>query len=85
MKDHKIKKARLDPEVIFMESMIEVREKRGLTQAEMARRMEVKQPALSRWERTGFEKAKVKTLKKIARALDAELIVKLQVVGENRE
>jgi transcriptional regulator with XRE-family HTH domain len=80
MKDPEFKKAwhELDPEFELLESMIKAREKRGLTQTELAKRRGTKQPALSRLERGGFRKATVETLKKLAKALDARLVIKLQ-------
>lgn len=80
MKDPKFKKAwhDLDPEFELLESFIKAREKKGITQAELARRMGTKQPALSRLERGGFTGATVATLKKIADALDMRLVVKFQ-------
>jgi ribosome-binding protein aMBF1 (putative translation factor) len=80
MKDPDFKKAwhDLDPEFELLESFIKAREKKGITQAELARRMGTKQPALSRLERGGFSGATVATLKKLADALDMRLVVKLQ-------
>lgn len=80
MKDLKFKKAwhDLDTEFELLESMINAREKAGLTQEELARKIGTKQPALSRLERGGFKKATVETLRKIADALDARLVIKLQ-------
>jgi len=80
MKDPEFKKAwhNLDPEFELLESMIKAREKAGLTQAELAKRIGTRQPALSRLERGGFKKATVETLKKIADALDTRLVIKLQ-------
>jgi ribosome-binding protein aMBF1 (putative translation factor) len=80
MKDLEFKKAwhDLDPEIELIESMVKAREKVGLTQAELAKKIGTKQPALSRLERGGFSKATVETLKKIAKALDAKLVIKLQ-------
>jgi ribosome-binding protein aMBF1 (putative translation factor) len=69
---------KLDPEFELIESLIRARESAGLTQAELAERIGTKQPALSRLERGGFRTATVETLKKIAYALDAELIIKFQ-------
>lgn len=68
----------LDPEFELLESMIKVREKKGITQAELAKKIGTKQPALSRLERGGYTKATVETLKKIADALDSRLVIKLQ-------
>ncbi|MBI4823202.1 MAG: helix-turn-helix transcriptional regulator [Nitrospirae bacterium] len=70
----------LDPEFELLESMIKAREKAGLTQDELARKIGTKQPALSRLERGGFKKATVETLKKIADATNTRLVVKLQAV-----
>jgi len=80
MKDPEFKKAwhNLDPEFELLESMIKAREKAGLTQAELAKKIGTRQPALSRLERGGFKKATVETLKKIADALDTRLVIKLQ-------
>lgn len=80
MKDPEFKKAwhDLDPEFGLLESMIKARERAGITQAELAERIGTKQPALSRLERGGFKKATIETLKKIADALDAQLVIKLQ-------
>jgi ribosome-binding protein aMBF1 (putative translation factor) len=80
MKDPKFRKAwqDLDTEFELLESMIKAREKAGLTQEELARKIGTKQPALSRLERGGFKKATVETLSKIAKALDARLVIKMQ-------
>jgi ribosome-binding protein aMBF1 (putative translation factor) len=80
MKNPAFKKAwhDLDPEFELLKSMIKAREKAGVTQEELAKRIGTKQPALSRLERGGFTKATVETLKKIADALDMRLVVKLQ-------
>jgi transcriptional regulator with XRE-family HTH domain len=68
----------LDEEFDILEGVIKAREKAGLTQEELARRIGTKQPALSRLERGGFSRATVETLRKIADALDARLVVKLE-------
>ena len=68
----------LDSEFELLESMIKAREKAGISQGELARKIGTKQPALSRLERGGFSKATVETLKKIADALGMRLVVKLQ-------
>jgi ribosome-binding protein aMBF1 (putative translation factor) len=80
MKDPEFKKAwhDLDPEFELLESFIKAREKKGITQAELARKMGTKQPALSRLERGGFSGATVETLKKIADAMDMRLVIKFQ-------
>ncbi len=80
MKDPAFKEAwhDLDPEFELLESFIKAREKAGITQAELARKIGTKQPALSRLERGAFKKTTVETLQKIADALDMKLVIKLQ-------
>ena len=80
MKDREFQKAwhALDEEFEVLESIIKAREKAGLTQEQLARRIGTKQPALSRLERGGFRRASVETLRKIAEALDARLVVRLE-------
>ncbi len=80
MKDPEFKEEwdKLDTEFALIESIIKARETAGLTQAELAKMIGTKQPALSRLERGGFKTATVETLTKIARALNAELIIKVQ-------
>ncbi len=80
MKDPEFKKAwhDLDPEFELLESFIKAREKAGITQAELAKRIGTKQPALSRLETGRFTKATLETLKKIADALNMRLVIKLQ-------
>ncbi|HVN96882.1 MAG TPA: helix-turn-helix transcriptional regulator [Syntrophorhabdaceae bacterium] len=80
MRDPKFKKAwhDLDDEFELLESIIKAREVAGLTQEELAKRIGTKQPALSRLERGGFQKANIETLRKIAEALDVKLVIKLQ-------
>jgi len=80
MKDPKFRKAwhDLDPEFELLESFIKAREKAGLTQEEIAKKIGTKQPALSRLETGRFTKATLETLKKIADALDMRLVIKLQ-------
>ena len=80
MKDPEFRKAwhDLDPEFELLESFIKAREKAGITQAELAKKIGTKQPALSRLETGSFTKATLETLKKIADALDMRLVIKLQ-------
>ncbi len=80
MKKPEFKKAwhDLDPEFELLESFIKARGKAGITQAELAKKIGTKQPALSRLERGRFTKATLETLKKIADALDVKLVIKLQ-------
>jgi ribosome-binding protein aMBF1 (putative translation factor) len=67
----------LDPEFQVLKAMIKAREKSGISQAELARRLGTKQSVVSRLERGAFSKATLETLKKVADALDMRLEIKL--------
>ncbi len=57
----------------------ELRRMRGLTQAQLAKRLGVEQPALSRLEQPTNEMYSVRTLRRIADALDAQLVIRFEV------
>ena len=67
----------LEPEFELLKDMIEAREKAGVSQAELAKRIGTRQPALSRLESGGYRKATLETLEKIAGALNQKLIIKM--------
>jgi len=79
MKDPHFRKAwhDLDAEFDLLETIIKARGESGITQEELAQRIGTKQPALSRLERGGFQKANLETLRKIADALNYTLTIKL--------
>ncbi len=79
MKNPEFKKAwdDLDPEFQILKAMIKAREKSGISQAELARRLGTKQSVVSRLERGAFSKASLETIKKVANALDMRLELKL--------
>jgi ribosome-binding protein aMBF1 (putative translation factor) len=68
----------LDPEFQVLKAMIKAREKAGLSQTELARRVGTKQSVISRLERGGFSKATLETIKKVADALDMRLEIHLR-------
>jgi len=51
------------------------RNKRGLTQEELAKKIGSKQPSVARMENISYGQYSIKTLKKLADALDLELII----------
>jgi transcriptional regulator with XRE-family HTH domain len=57
-----------------------LREKRGLTQTQLAAKMKTSTPVISRLENEG--RCTVGTLKKVAEALDAELVIDLIIPKE---
>jgi len=79
MKNPEFKKAwdDLDPEFRVLKAMIKAREKSGMSQAELARRLGTKQSVVSRLERGAFSKASLETIKKVADALDMRLELRL--------
>lgn len=64
---------RLDLQIAFL--LRESREAAGLTQAEMARRLGIKQQSYQRYERPGQSNISLKTLDNIAKALGNSLSV----------
>ena len=56
----------------------QLREKRGLTQAELARRVGTTQAGISRLENPNYRNYSLKTLEKVAMALGARLRVELE-------
>lgn len=66
----------LDPEFQVLKAMIKAREKSGVSQAELARRVGTKQSVISRLECGAFSKATLETIKKVADALDMRLEIK---------
>ncbi len=79
MKNPEFRKAweDLEPEFQVLKAMIKAREKTGISQAELARRVGTKQSVISRLERGAFSKATLETIKKMADALDMRLEIKL--------
>jgi len=51
--------------------------KKGWTQAELARRVGMQQPNIARLEGGNYDRVSLPTLKKVARALGAEIEIKL--------
>src|SRR5450755_1725340 len=58
------------------------RERQGLTQKELADRAGMKQNAISRIESPGYGQLSLKTLRRVASALDVGLVVRLAPFGE---
>ena len=79
LKNSKVRKEyeRLGPEFQLAQSLIRARLKRGWTQAELARRVGMQQPNIARLEGGNYDRVSLPTLKKVARALGAEIQIKL--------
>ncbi|WP_239312848.1 MULTISPECIES: helix-turn-helix domain-containing protein [unclassified Frankia] len=65
-------RARLDAEVRAYR-LREIREEQGLTQAELAERMHVKQPSVSELERGGLDRAGLATIRAYVEALGGKI------------
>lgn len=70
----------LEPEFKLLHSLLEARQKAGLSQAEVAERMGTKAPAVTRLESSlssGKHSPSIATIKKYADALDCHLEIKI--------
>lgn len=70
----------LEEEFSFFDALVEARQKAGLTQEEVARRMGTKPPAIARLESSGGQKKPsptLNTLQKYAKALGCRLELRL--------
>jgi ribosome-binding protein aMBF1 (putative translation factor) len=65
----------LEPEFALIQQLIDIRNKRGLSQRQLAERAGMKQPVIARLE--SGRAAGFKTLKRLAEALDARLEIKI--------
>jgi len=79
LKDKKVKAEyeKLEPEYQLIESLIEARLKKGLTQEELAEKVGTKQSAISRLER-GMANPSLSFLKRLAKGLGCEITVKFE-------
>jgi ribosome-binding protein aMBF1 (putative translation factor) len=74
--------ARLAVEVAHQ--IVLLREKLGISQVELARRMGTKQQTISRLERGDYEGFTLKTLLNIAEATKTQLVVRFRTVGSSQ-
>lgn len=77
MKDPRVRQAYLElqPEFAIVRKIIESRVKEGVTQKELAKRMETKQSAISRLE-SGQANPSLSFLQRLARALNSRLEIR---------
>jgi transcriptional regulator with XRE-family HTH domain len=80
LKNKKVKEEyeKLLPEYDLAKSMIEQRLKKKMTQEDVAKKTGMPQSTISRIEGLTHGLPKLSTLKKIARALDAKLVIKIE-------
>ena len=80
LKDKKVREEynKLLPEYELAKSIIEQRVKKKLTQEQVAKKAGMPQSTISRIEGLTHGMPKIATLKKIANALDADIVIKLE-------
>ncbi len=71
----------LGPEFELARAMIEARTRAGLTQEQLARRMETTQSVIARLE-SGRARPSTKTLEKLARATGSRLKISFEAAGD---
>lgn len=81
LKNPKVKREyeKLHPEFILASSLIETRIKKKMTQEDVAKRAGIPQSTIARVEGLTHGMPKISTLKKIANALGASLVVKIEL------
>jgi ribosome-binding protein aMBF1 (putative translation factor) len=79
LRDSRVRKEydSLKEEFQIAEEIIRARSRAHITQAELAKRVGTRAPAISRLESPGYGRASIAALKKVAHALNCELQVKL--------
>jgi transcriptional regulator with XRE-family HTH domain len=80
LKDRAVKDEheKLLPEYELAKSIIQQRLKKKMTQSDVAKKTGMPQPTIARIEGVTHGLPRLETLKKIAQALDAELVIKLR-------
>jgi DNA-binding XRE family transcriptional regulator len=73
------------PEFELVKSIIELRKAHGMTQDDLAKAIGSKQPAIARIESGRYRGMSLSTLEKMAHALDARLVVRLEDVKHPRK
>ncbi|PIT87886.1 MAG: transcriptional regulator [Candidatus Magasanikbacteria bacterium CG10_big_fil_rev_8_21_14_0_10_40_10] len=78
LKDKKFKKAydELEPEFAIAEMLIRIRLEKGLSQADLAKKIGTKQPAIARLE-SGNYNPTLSLLNKVAKAMGAKLKINI--------
>ena len=67
-----------EPEYELIASLIALRRRRGMSQDDLAEAVGTKQPAIARIESGRYRGMSVATLEKMARALNARLVIRLE-------
>ena len=73
--------ASINPEFALRKEIAQARQRAGLSQLELARRMKTRQSAIARLERGG-RSPNIKTLRKLAEATGSRLVVRLDGIAD---
>jgi len=73
--------ASINPEFALRREITQARQRAGLSQVELARRMKTRQSAIARLERGG-RSPNIKTLRKLAEATGSRLVVRLDGIAD---
>ena len=73
--------ASINPEFALRKEIAQARQRAGLSQLELARRMKTRQSAIARLERGG-RSPNIKTLRKLAEATGSRLEIRLNTIPE---
>lgn len=84
-KDVRAEMEQLQPEFELAKSIIEQRLKKHMTQTELAEKAGMPQSTIARIEGLTHGVPKLTTLQKIADALDAKLVVRLESTGKHQK
>jgi len=74
----------LTPEFELIASLIALRGRRGMSQDDLAEAVGTKQPAIARIESGRYRGMSVATLEKMARSLDARLVIRFEEAKKKR-
>ena len=85
MRERKYRKAyeALEKEFVLASAMIDARNRAGLTQQELARRMGTTQPVVARLE-SGRVRPSMRTLERLAKATGSRLLIRFEPRDEQR-
>lgn len=86
LKDQEVRAAydELEPEFELIASLIALRGRRGMSQDDLADAVGTKQPAIARIESGRYRGMSVATLEKMARALNARLVIRFEEAKRKR-
>lgn len=74
---------KLEPEFDFAHKLIFARKKSKITQSTLAEKLKTKQPAIARFEKSGFKNSSISKLQEYANAIGYEIHIQLIPKSKN--